>query len=143
MFCLFEEPCALGPLVAASMANVRWAEWGFAQANFRKRGLKGQKTQVKHVEWGSKTHAERLLGKVWFGRRLDALVGGTVCRVSEPHAMCRGTQTQEPFGDKHDRLKNTWLSPSSPPSQDNSTALQNEPTSKQKEDHSVCAQHLR
>lgn len=92
MFCLTEEPCALGPLLGASVANVRWAEWGFAHANFRKQGLKGQNTRVKHVEWGFKTHAERLLGKVWFGRRLEAVVRGTVCRVSEPHAACRGAQ---------------------------------------------------
>lgn len=67
MFYLTEEPCALGSLLGTSMANVRWAEWGFARANFRKQGREGQKTQVKHVEWGSKTHAERAFGQgvVW------------------------------------------------------------------------------
>lgn len=67
MFYLMEEPCALGPLLGAGVANVRWADRGFAQANVRKQGLKGQKTQVKHAEWGSKTHAERAFGQgvVW------------------------------------------------------------------------------
>ena len=67
MFYLTEEPCALGPLLGASMANIRWAERGFAQANFRKQGLQGEKTQVKYAEWGSKTHAERAFGQgvVW------------------------------------------------------------------------------
>ena len=91
MFYLTEEPCALGPLLGASMANIRWAELGFAQANFRKQGLQGEKTQVKYAEWGSKMQRE-LLGKVWFGRRLEAVVRGTVCRLSEPHAACRGAQ---------------------------------------------------
>lgn len=43
---------------------------------------------------GALKHTQReLLGKVWFGRRLEAVVSGTVCRVSEPPAACRGAQT--------------------------------------------------
>lgn len=67
MFYPTEEPCAPGPLLGARMANIRWAERGFAPANFRKQGLQGQKTQVKHSEWGSKTHAVKAFGRgvVW------------------------------------------------------------------------------
>lgn len=51
----------------------------------RRHRLSMQSGALKHMQ-------RKLLGKVWFGRRLEAVVRGTVCKVSEPHAVCRGAQ---------------------------------------------------
>lgn len=66
--------------------------------------LQGQKTQVKH---GALNTCRELLGKAWFGRRLEAVVRGRVCRVPEPRATSGGAQAGELFGDEQDCLKNT------------------------------------
>jgi len=92
MFYLTEEPCALGPLLGASLANVGWAEWASPKPASESRDSKAKRPRLSMRSGAPKHMPRELLGKVWFGRRLEAVVRGTVGRVSEPHTAYRGAQ---------------------------------------------------